>query len=150
MKKIIWIALITLVVLLLVSPCVNAEVVTSQKETLRGIEGIYVEPAINQEAIKQGITKYIIKTDVELKLRLAGIEVLSQISIKEIGAAWLDLQIEVQPFPEPFSSTYKVNIELKLKQSSTILKKRIPLSAFLTTWNHGGYGTAGKEILKKQ
>ena len=81
MKNIKWIILIAVIVSLLVSPCANAKYVIDQKEILRdvGDEGIHVViEELSPEAVKSGLTKDKIRTDVELKLRMAGIKVLSR------------------------------------------------------------------------
>lgn len=79
MRKIKCIILIIVAVLLLVSPCVNAEYVADQKETLRGIKRIgVVIKGLSRKIKKLGITGDKLRTDVELKLRMAGIDVVTQ------------------------------------------------------------------------
>ena len=53
--------------------------VSSYRETLRGLKGFYVLIEKLHDDIKQaGLTESILKTDVELKLRKAGIRVLTE------------------------------------------------------------------------
>lgn len=53
------------------------------RETLRGLKGVYVlVEHLNPEAERDGLDKTTIQTDVELKLRQAGIQVLT-------GTEWL-------------------------------------------------------------
>jgi len=79
MRKIKWIILITIAVVFLLSPCVNAEYVTNDKEALRGIKSIgVVIKGLSRKVTKLGITRDKLRTDVELKLRMAGINVVTR------------------------------------------------------------------------
>jgi len=53
--------------------------ITKQRDVLKGLEGIYVVVYTpNPELDKYGLTKQIIQTDVELRLRQYGISVLTE------------------------------------------------------------------------
>ena len=77
MRKVRLIVLITVGVLFFVVPNVNAKYWDTCKESLKGIRGIFVWINVDSGLKKWGITNEKIKTDVELKLRVAGINVLS-------------------------------------------------------------------------
>lgn len=70
--------LITIAVLIIITPLsVKAEYITDAKETLRGIKSILiVVKKFHQEVQEYGLTKDKIQRDVELKLQLAGIEII--------------------------------------------------------------------------
>lgn len=78
MKSIKWVVLIIVTLLFSVLPCVNAGYVANDKEVLRGIKsmGVVIEE-LPRKAKKLGITRDNIRTDVESKLRLAGINVVA-------------------------------------------------------------------------
>ena len=56
------------------------------RETLKGFKGVYVDVKIKPDLDQAGLSKSQILTDIELKLRLAGIKVLTEEEwIKEKG-----------------------------------------------------------------
>ena len=88
MKKAECIVLITLAILLLVSPCVNAGYLASQREKLSnfGKEGIIVlVERLNPVAEELGTTIRTIQNDIELGLRTAGIKVWSWEEVEKSG-----------------------------------------------------------------
>lgn len=143
MRRVKWIILITVAVLLLVSPCVDAEnyfpFVTDDKETLRGIKGINVLiEHIAPEAERFGLTEGKLQTDVELKLRMAGIEVS---------------QIEPYPFlyvninTSHGSGIFAYNITVSVDQLVS-LERNPNLKFFATTWNEGMLGSTWERYLE--
>src|SRR5690349_8518843 len=65
-------------ILLLTAPCGASDTEYSRK-SLKGIDGVHVVVETLADAVKQdGLSAQDIQTDVELKLRLAGIKVLTQ------------------------------------------------------------------------
>lgn len=79
------ISLSSTVALALTLTCGNAY--AASPDTLKGLKGVYVViEDLNEEVIKDGLTVDAIRTDVELKLRLAGIPVLlEEARLKEPG-----------------------------------------------------------------
>lgn len=66
----------------------------ASRETLRGIKGVWVAiEDINPEIERDGLTKKQIQTDVELKIRLAGLNVLER--LKAPGRPWLYVGVNV-------------------------------------------------------
>ena len=105
MNNIKWLILIAVSVLFLVSPC-EGKWIESQKDTLVGVgqNGIYVVFA-KQGFKEAGIAESTIRTDVERKLRVAGIRILSE-----------------QQSPLDYSSFLYVAINLvELKQAPSIV-----------------------------
>jgi len=76
MKNLMGFIAIAVVVLQLVSHCVQAEDVVSDKESLRGIKRIAVTTGIiSRNAKKMGISRKSLRKSIELKLRAEGITV---------------------------------------------------------------------------
>ncbi len=148
MKRVKWIILVAVAVMLLISPCVNAEYVSEQKETLRGIEGVGVLVEHLEPGIKQlGLTRKILQTDVELKLRLAGVKVLSlEESFKTLRGAILYLYINTIPIRSDVIFIY--NASLHLKQFVNLRTKE-DTSTYAVTWAESSTGYAGKEVIKE-
>ena len=146
MKKIKWIILITVAVLLLVSPCVNSEFVSDYKETLRGIKSIKVGilGSIKPEAEKFGLTKDKIQTDVELRLRMAGISVISSgepFTTSEPAYLFVSISMSCNQF-EYFAYGVMVSVAEKVN-----LERNPNLSCLGNTWWLQGIGgSSGKEI----
>ena len=96
--------------------------VGDQSETLTGLKGVgvLVEDLTTVEK-EAGLTKSQIQTDVELKLRLAGIKVLSKEErIKIFGGAYLYVTINsIKLSP---STNIAFNIYVSLRQDALLLK----------------------------
>jgi hypothetical protein len=110
MKNIKWIILIVIAVSLLVSPCVNAEFVEG-KESLRGIKGVMVVVDLGKMAESYGGIAEKIQTDVELKLRMAGIKIKSIEEYAENPTAYLAVEARFI-FTPKITTIFKVGIYL--------------------------------------
>jgi len=73
-------SLMNLMVLILLCENVHAQDIEQTRNALRGLSGVYVMPEnpLEEEAIRGGLSQDAIRTEVELKLRQAGIRVLSR------------------------------------------------------------------------
>jgi len=82
-------------------------------KSLRGLRGVYVlVEDLRPEVEQAGLTKAMIQTDAELKLRLAGIRVLTQDeNLKEPGMPYLYLRATVFQ-SSPKSWRFSVTVEL--------------------------------------
>ncbi len=117
------------------------------KETLKGLKGFdvlvdYLDPDIE----KDGLRRSSIQTDVELKLRLAGIKVLTlEESAKEPGSPYLYISVNSMKAGRSETGLYAYNIAVELRQYVILLRdKKIMCTA--TTWTTGGLiGTVGKK-----
>ena len=147
MKNIKWIILIAVAVSLLVSPCMGAEYLTDKKETLRGIRGMCVSIENLSDNVKElGLTRDILRMDVELKLRLAGIKVLS---IKEERLKSLDLPylyLNINTVIQSSGVSFSYHVELALKQTVLLLTTK-NTSTFAETWTKSITGYAGDNVL---
>ena len=75
-KKKYWV-LVGVLAMCLVAICV-ASPLTYKQRALQGIKGVGVVVVLSDDAVKAGLLKSQVQTDVELKLRRDGIKVLSQ------------------------------------------------------------------------
>jgi hypothetical protein len=114
------------------------------RETLRGINGVsVVVEAIEPEIEKAGLTREQIKTDVEQKLFVKGLNVLTP----ETGGAFLYVGLLIVKH-EKLSSYFQVDlylytIELKLNQGVFLERNKKPTTA--TTWSIVALG-ANKDV----
>ena len=149
MRKIKWILLITVAVLLLTSPDANAEFVVEDKETLRGIKAIFVaiEP-IRPEAEGFGLTQDKIRSDVELKLKIAGIKVLSKEEwLKTPGSPRLYININQVYNNQVGAFICDMNVNFNQKVNLT---RNPDVSCMATTWWTSATGAVGgKEMEEK-
>jgi hypothetical protein len=130
MRKIKWIFLLTVTVLLFVSPCVNAEFVTHNKEVLRGIKSIGVEIGkLPHEARNLGITRDSLRKHVESKLRLAGINVATPDELKANPEIPFLLVAIVIGYNKPtciYAVTVSLNEKVQLKRDPKIISYATP------------------------
>jgi len=86
------------------------------RKTLKGLKGFYVIVEIFQPEIKKKkLISQQIKTDVELKLRLAGIKVLTQDEGHK-GRPWLYMKVVVRKLTITRVSFYFYVLDIKLIQ----------------------------------
>jgi len=113
------------------------------RATLKGITAIrvVVEP-LNPEAERDGLTKDQLQTDVELRLRKAGIRVTSSLEESE----WSYLHLNVNPV-KGSSGLYAYHISLEFEQGVILGRDRnISLSA--PTWSVAEVGIIGAQRLR--
>jgi hypothetical protein len=103
--------------------------------SLRGLQGVNVLiESLSSEAEQAGLNSTTIQTDVELKLRLAGIKVLSEEeSLKQSGHPYLYVNANVNPGLTLYS------IHCKLKQGVT-LSRDVSITTIATTWETSASG----------
>ena len=126
---------------------VFAQLPSAEVESLRGIKGAYViildlEPDIE----KDGLRKDQIKTDVELKLRLAGIKGGAKNSngvewlLKEPGGLWL--QVSVGSIKLEIGS-YIYDVAVVLHQM-VYLERNTKIKISAETWRRDYFGIVGE------
>ena len=113
------------------------------RATLQGIRGVHVliehlDPTVE----RAGLRSADLKTDVELKLRLAGIPVLSESEwLAEPGSPILVVTIGIQW--ESDLGVWPYDVEAELVQRVNL--ERVPKAlAFAGTWSIGVIGSVGK------
>jgi hypothetical protein len=125
--------------LVLTMICGNAYAGDTEPErtSLKGLKAIYVlvEP-LNKDIIKDGLNTETIKTDVEEKLRLAGIRILSRADfVKELGYPYLYVNANALKLQR---GGYVYNIDVALMQAVILERFFVRLQA--QTWSREDLG----------
>lgn len=117
------------------------------EKSLQGIQGLYVliEP-LTSEVERAGLHITDIRTDVELKLQLAGIYVLTEEeSSKKAGSPYLYVNANVMLSRES-QGVFHYSISCELDQVVTLTRDP-SIITFASTWNVGGVGLVGANRL---
>ena len=114
----------------------RAQDTESERQTLKGLKGIRVlVENLEPEVELTGLTRAAIQTDVELKLRLAGIPVLTQ-----SGVPYLYVQVSFLTTSDgywPFHISVEFNQRVRLDRDRTIVGSAI-------TWSEVRFGGTSK------
>ena len=141
MKKIQWIFSFAVAVLQLLSPCANAEWAKSERETLKGIESLYVTiEKLQHDAVEVGLTSNMLRKDVELKLSTAGIKVPFALT----GNDEPHLNLIINVYYDKLNNFVFYNFQISLLQP-TILLRNSNLSCYARTWFLSTIGSVSKE-----
>ncbi len=123
---------------LLVTPATGQYVVGS-KESLRNIGPLYVVvEKVTHDFESAGLSTDLIKTDVELKLRLAGISILEK---HQITATSAEVYVNVNSFTYRELGVFAFNVSLRIRQPVKLERNNI--SGFASTWETGSTGLVG-------
>lgn len=116
----------------IISPTVRADDSGPSRATLKGIMAVRVlVEDLDDDATKTGLTKEAIQTDVELKLRLAGMRVVAQDEDLTLpGAPYLYVAVNVLPLQAAC-------ITVALHQS-VLLQRNGEFTAGVATWDLTG------------
>lgn len=108
------------------------------RQSLIGLPGVNVlVEQIGSEAEKDGLTVDQIRTDVELRVRKAGIRVFNDEELSQIpGAPFLYVNVSVIKTED---RRYICSTAVKLLQHVTLLRDN-SISLYGTTWDVGGFG----------
>ncbi len=119
------------------------------RETLRGIKGVrVVVESIEPEIEEAGLTRSQVQTDVELKLRTAGLNLLTPEErnkeiIRASGGAYLYVNphiLKLHKIPSYFQvDVYVFSIDLELYQAVYLMRNKKRAAAL--TWSTGVLGT---------
>jgi hypothetical protein len=135
-------------VLLVAATAATAQDRDYGRETLRGLNGLRVLIGdLKPDAERDGLQKTTIQTDVELKLRLAGIKVLTQTeTMAAPGRPCLHIRVATLS-PEPGPGLYAYFIEASLLQQVRL--ERNPSTTFgaVTWFTTSRIGTVGSSNL---
>ncbi len=113
------------------------------KLTLKGLKGVdVIVEGLNPDIEKDGLHKSSIQTDVELKLRMAGIKVLTEEeSLKESGMPYLYVNVNSGKIKTGF---YVYSILVELKQA-VFLSRDVNILCMGSTWSPGSIGILGAD-----
>jgi hypothetical protein len=121
----------------------------SNRATLRGLEGVGVlVEQLSPEVEREGLVKSRLQTEAELKLRMAGIKVLTKEEcLKTPGEPYLYVNINVN-IAKTESGIYPYSIDVLLIQKVSLLRDP-KQTTYAVTWSTGGVGSIGKPILSQ-
>ena len=124
---------------------------TGQRDSLKYLPGVKVMVEGSKNAIEAGFDEQAFQTDVELKLRMAGIRVLET---EDHGLPWLYLNVNALHQKSNQQASYAISLELVQSVGLLHYPSSSPedspeddlarRSMFAITWSSGvlGFGTA--------
>ena len=137
---------------LMASPCIVFGASKSERESLKGMSGVLVSVDVKKQSLEtHGITEAMLKTDVEMKLRVARIKVFDNRNDPDLDRTGRpELSIGVVAIKFDPAAVYVFLISLT--QDVNLSRGKNPVRA--TTWirmgeSHGGVDTAHEGIRKK-
>jgi hypothetical protein len=118
-----------------------------ERASLQGLPGVYVLiESLKPEAERDGLTKAHLRTEMELRLRKAGIRVLTR-------EEWFAtpgspcLYVNVNLLKDSFYHVYSYNILVELNQDAYLA--RDSSHSWATTWKKGGLGSVSIADLRR-
>jgi hypothetical protein len=142
-----WIALLTAATFLLAVPNANAQQPNPDMESLKGLTGVMVVvERVDPDAEREGLTTSAIQMDIEVRLRLAAIPVLTREEGLKLPTAPY-LHVMVSTFTRtsgPTASTiYAYNIVIALRQNVNSIVRPHQMISGAATWDRSELGTVG-------
>lgn len=119
-------------------------------DTLKGIQGVgAVVENLRSDIEAAGLHGADVRTDVELKLRVAGIKVLTNgEALKQPGFPQLYVNISIMVGQGPISGIAAYNLSVALKQG-VILATDSSINTWTSTWQSDAVGYSGAGMLPK-
>lgn len=147
-NKKLWVVLTTMVLGLVTLDSLASAISDDQysRETLRGLLGIGVAVEdLSPDAKKHGLTEERIKTDVELRLRTAGIKVLTdEERLKTPGSPYLYVNVGTMNVGTRGNhGLYSIALMVDLVQEVS-LERNPSIKTLASTWRSGGVGAVGE------
>ena len=147
-KKWLIVLLVIVLTLTLQSPlfAINGK---SNRATLRGLSGVGVLiEQLAPEIEREGLIKNQLQIEVELKLKMAGIKVLTREEcLKTPGEPYLYVNVNVN-IAKTESDIYPYSIDVLLMQKVSLLRDP-KQTTYAVTWSTGGVGSIEKSILSQ-
>ena len=130
---------------LVVWPMVGHAASQAQRESLRGLDGVYVlVEDLNDDTKRAGLSVAQIKTDVELKLRKAGIRITTKEErLTQEGPPHLYVNVNVVGSQQYYAYNISVNLKQSVYLQRNFLLIRVP------TWTTGGAGKASSRSIRE-
>ena len=137
------------VVLLLAASAATAGDDEFSRQSLKGLKGVGVLlEDLHADVEQDGLNKTSIQTDVELKLRQAGITVLTQAERRAApGGPFLYITVNTQQRPTA-AGLYAYSISVELSQNVQLERDPTIQIVGATTWSVGEVGTVGRDRLR--
>lgn len=106
------------------------------RASLRGLEGVYVSvERLNPEIVNDGLTEDLLQEDAELKLKMAGIRVLSKKQWHAVeGSPFLYVNVNALKLGE--TKEYIYSIQIAFRQNVYAMREATPVLG-ATTWSVG-------------
>ncbi|MFQ5960038.1 MAG: hypothetical protein ACE5MG_01485 [Candidatus Methylomirabilales bacterium] len=119
----------------------------SDRYSLAGLSGVHVEVSgVMPQSAQQDLTEVTLQTDVEMRLRKAGIRTMNPKEILQVpGTPHLTLKVTTHEDPEHLF--YAFGIELALVQDVVLLRDT-KLVGRGATWSTGAVGLVGIQSLR--
>src|SRR5438552_16088659 len=143
-------AAIALLCAVVVSPLVGQGDGPDSRHTLAGLRGVYVAVGdVDEDAEQKGLSKARLQTDVELKLRQAGIRVLTEEEVgRTPGLPYLYVTVNTLHPREPsLSGVYAFAVSVELVQTICLHRSPSMLTIGRTLNATGAFGTVGADNL---
>lgn len=144
--------LLLLMVFITIASSCYAE--SSERETLRGLSGVGVRIVIYDKSgtLKNLIIEDVLKSQIELKLRRAGVTVLSEKALTE-DVEMPTLDLEIWGIPDDQSSgeilSYALRTSLAVNRRVFISRKGFsPHTTFLDCWNREFLSVYGIDTIR--
>jgi hypothetical protein len=134
-------------VLLVAASAATAADTEFTRPSLKGLNAVEVlVESLSTEAERDGLNKTSIQTDVQLKLRQAGIRVLTRAERFETpGWPFLYIDVAVKLRTDVPVYAYSINVEL---EQSVRLDRAPSIQLSATTWSVGSVGAVGRNKLR--
>jgi hypothetical protein len=122
------------------------------RQTLAGLRGVHVDVwGVREDAQRHGLSETQLQTDVELRLREAGIEVLSMDDLlRTAGVPVLHVTAGTMHLSDSMSGVYAYCVSVELEQG-THLARTPSVHVIGRTWNATGmFGVVGANHLEER
>jgi len=141
-----FIKMFSVMVVILFLSSITQEQVSPDKKTLRGIKAMAVlVENLRQDIEKDGLKKSSIQTDVELKLRLAGIKVLTKEEGIKPASPYLYIQVSSVKY-EDLMYSYSISVDFC---QYVYLYRDTDIHFYATTWSIANIGFFGVNRVKE-
>jgi hypothetical protein len=95
-----------------------------------------------------GVTEDTLRTDVELKLREAGLPITSDADVLKRGGAFLCVVLTVVSPKEAEGSAFAYNLEVHVEQPASLMRDPSIIDPLAVTWSTGVTGFLGGERIR--
>src|SRR6266487_6788482 len=143
-------AVLALLSATLASPLVGQGDNSSSRQTLAGLRGVYVDVELKtDEAQRSGLTEVKLRTDVELKLRQAGIKVVAfEETGDTLGLPTLFVGVSAVPL-KTLGGLYAISVTVDIFQPIALVRNPSTV-AVGETWQAAGVcGAAGADNVEE-
>src|SRR5437660_9894058 len=127
-----------------------------ERDTLRGLSGVNVFVNLTEDRPSlesDGLTKSQIQTDIEIRLRKAGIRVLTLDETKELPRRPVLFVALLASQNEPLTKllgehVYSFSIQVDFKQTATLYRSTENKVFLVTTWSDSAVGMTSKRNIR--